>query len=62
MAQKARNADYTREYNQKAVLQNLRRSPMSRAELARAMGLSRAAASLIVEELLHNGVLEELPP
>ena len=62
MAQKARNADYTKEYNQKAVLQNLRRSPMSRAELARAMGLSRAAASLIVEELLHNGVLEELPP
>lgn len=62
MAQKARNADYTKEYNQKAVLQNLRRNPMSRAELARAMGLSRAAASLIVEELLHNGVLEELPP
>ena len=48
MAQKPRNADYTKEYNRKAVLRNLRRNAMSRAELARATGLTRAATSLIV--------------
>lgn len=62
MAQKPRNADYTKEYNRKAVLRILRHSTMSRAELARATGLSRAAASLIVEELLKLGTLTELPP
>ena len=38
MTQKPRNADYTREYNRKAVLRILRRQAMSRAELARATG------------------------
>ena len=33
MTQKPRNADYTKEYNRKAVLSMLRRSSMSRAEL-----------------------------
>ena len=55
MPQKARNADYTKEYNQKAVLRHLRRQAMSRAELARATGLTRAGTSLIVEELLDRG-------
>ena len=45
MTQKPRNADYTKEYNRKAVLSMLRRSSMSRAELARATGLSRAPKS-----------------
>ena len=54
MPQKARNADYTKEYNQKAVLRHLRRQAMSRAELARATGLTRAGTSLIVEELLKR--------
>ena len=40
----------------------LRRSSMSRAELARATGLSRAATSLIAEELLKDGIVMELPP
>lgn len=62
MAQKARNADYTKEYNRKAVLRILRRNAMSRAELARATGLTRAATSLIVEDLLQEGYLTELPP
>lgn len=60
MTQKPRNADYTREYNRKAALRILRRQAMSRAELARATGLTRAAASLIVEELLNAGVVTEL--
>lgn len=51
MSQKPRNADYTREYNQKAVLRILRNNAMSRAELARATGLIKAATSLIVTEL-----------
>ena len=62
MTQKPRNADYTKEYNRKAVLRILRRQAMSRAELARATGLTRAAASLIVEELLNAGVVAELAP
>ena len=62
MAQKPRNADYTKEYNRKAVLRNLRHSAMSRAELARATGLTRAATSLIVEELLNLGIVTELAP
>ena len=62
MPQKARNADYTKEYNQKAVLRHLRRQAMSRAELARATGLTRAGTSLIVEELLKQDVVTELAP
>lgn len=62
MAQKARNADYTKEYNRKAILRILRRNAMSRAELARITGLTRAATSLIVEELLNEGMLMELSP
>lgn len=62
MVQKVRNADYTKEYNRKAVLKILRRNAMSRAELSRATGLTRAATSLIVEDLLEEGFLMELPP
>ena len=62
MAQKPRNADYTKEYNRKAVLRILRHKAMSRAELARVTGLTRAATSLIVEELLNLGIVTELAP
>lgn len=62
MNQKPRNADYTKEYNRKAVLRILRHNAMSRAELARQTGLTRAATSLIVEELLNLGIVSELTP
>lgn len=62
MTQKPRNADYTKEYNRKAVLRILRHNAMSRAELARATGLTRAATSLIVEELVNDGIVTELTP
>lgn len=62
MSQKARNADYTKEYNRKTVLRILRRNTMSRSELARATGLTRASTSLIVEDLLREGFLTELAP
>ncbi len=59
---RARNADYTKEYNRKEILRLLRRSPMSRAELARSTGLTRAATSVIADELLKEGIVTELPP
>ncbi|HIR31693.1 MAG TPA: ROK family transcriptional regulator [Candidatus Faecousia faecavium] len=62
MAQKPRNADYTKEYNRKAVLRILRHNAVSRAELARATGLTRAATSLIVEDLRNLGIVTELAP
>lgn len=59
MVKNARNAEYTKEYNRKMFLRLLRMSPMSRAEVARRMGLTRAATSLIAEELLSEGLIEE---
>lgn len=56
-----RNAEYTKLYNKKTFLRLLRTAPLSRAEMARRMGLSRAAASLIAEELLREGFLTEAP-
>lgn len=62
MANIVRNADYTREYNRKNILRHLRKAPMSRAELARTTGLSRANITLIADEMLEAGYLRELPP
>ena len=59
---KVRNAGYTKEYNRKVVLKLLRAHPASRAELARLTGLTRAATSLIANELLSEGVIQELSP
>lgn len=54
-----KNSAYTKQYNRRRVLSLLRQSPMSRAELARQMGLTRAAISLITEELMDEGLLRE---
>lgn len=54
-----KNAAYTRLYNRRRVLDLLRRRPTSRAELARMMGLTRAAISLIADELIAEGVIRE---
>ena len=54
-----RNAEYTKLYNQKTFLRLLRREAQSRADVARKMGLSRAAASLIADELLRAGLVKE---
>ena len=56
-----RNAEYTKLYNQKTFLRLLRRAPLSRADAARALGLSRAATSLIAEELIREGLVTESP-
>ena len=62
MSKAARNAGYTKEYNRKLFLRLLRNGPLSRAEIARQMGLTRAAASLIADELLQEGRIQELAP
>lgn len=59
MAKSARNAEYTKEYNRKMFLRLLRRESLSRAEIARRLGLTRAASSLIADELLHEGIIRE---
>lgn len=59
MGKAPRNAEYTKDYNRKAFLRLLRQGPLSRAEIARRTGLTRAAASLIAEELLAEGLIRE---
>ena len=54
-----RNAGYTKEYNQKLFLRLLHREPLSRAEIARRTGLTRASTSLIADELLSEGLITE---
>lgn len=55
----AKNAVYTKEYNRAQILRLLRQQPVSRAELARLTGLTRAAISLIIEELMAEGFVKE---
>ncbi len=57
MSKVARNAKYTKEYNRKTIVRLLRREPMSSANLARLMGLTRSATSMIADELLADGVI-----
>lgn len=59
MTSRAKNAGYTKEYNRLQILRLLRQQPVSRAELARLTGLTRAAISLIVEELIEEGMVKE---
>lgn len=59
MVKNTRNAEYTKEYNRKMFLRLLRMTPMSRAEIARRMGLTRAATSLIADELMGEGLIVE---
>lgn len=59
MPKAPRNAEYTKEYNRKTVLRLLRSGSMSRAEIARRMGLTRATLSLIADKLLKDGIVKE---
>ena len=48
----------SREINRRIVLNLVRvRQPISRADLARAMGVRRGAVSLIVNDLLKDGFI-----
>ena len=57
-----RNADYTKEYNRKQILRFLVSTPLSRADLARKTGLTRAAISIITDELLQSGLIQGKNP
>lgn len=59
MAKNTRNAEYTRKYNRNLFLRLLRIESMSQAEIARRMGLTRAAISLITDELIHEGFITQ---
>lgn len=58
-AMQAKNAIYTKNYNRIQLLRLLRQEPLSRAALARRTGLTRAAVSLITEELIAEGSIRE---
>jgi glucokinase-like ROK family protein len=58
--QKATNQQ-TRRFNQQLVLRTIYdRSPISRAEVARSTGLTRTTVSEVVEQLLGDGLAEEV--
>ena len=59
VAKNTRNAEYTKKYNRNLFLRLLRIESMSQAEIARKMGLTRSAVSLITEELVHEGIITQ---
>ena len=61
MIKQARNAEYTKQYNRKLVLKLLRSAPMSRADLARQLKVTRATTTLIIDEFSNEGLVEERP-
>lgn len=54
-----KNSAYIKQYNRRQVLALLQQQPISRAELSRQMGLSRAAISIITEEMISAGMIRE---
>ena len=56
---KATNALLMKEKNQKLILRIIRNSASSRADIARKTGLTKAAVTLIVDELISSGYIEE---
>lgn len=57
---KRTNSEDMRVANQMLLLNHLRRNRMSRADLARATGLTRAAISIQVDQLLQQEILYEV--
>ena len=58
------NRDNRRDHNLSVVIQTLLNStdPMSRADLAKSTGLTKAAMSMLVEILIKNKVIQQLSP
>ena len=59
MEKETRNSAYTKQYNRKRILSTLLKHPMSRADLAREIGLTRAAITIIIDSMLSEGLLIE---
>lgn len=53
------NSSYTKAYNRKLILSGIHKKPVSRAQLARETGLTRAAVTIIIDELIKNGIIYE---
>ena len=62
MQSKGGNASRMKQENRLLVLRMLRSGAMSRAEVSRRTGLTRAAVSLIIDPLLEQGMVTELGP
>ena len=62
MEQNSFNAKGMKLQNKRNIMDSLRVSPCSRAELARQTGLTRAAISVIVDNLLKEGLVAEGEP
>lgn len=53
--------DFTKELNRRLILEQIRRrEPISRSDIVDATGLSKAAVSSIVAELMETGLVEEI--
>ena len=48
--------------NRRLVLDLIRRQPISRAEVAKTTGLTRASVTLIADELIGQGLIRETHP
>ncbi|MEA4889935.1 MAG: ROK family transcriptional regulator [Clostridiaceae bacterium] len=59
MKKSTRNAFTMKTANMREIISILRQGPVSRADLARATGLTRAAVTIIVERLVKNGLVTE---
>jgi len=59
MKNNPRNSAYMKFANRQQILNIIRKGPVSRAELARRTGLTRAAVTLIMDELVREGIVLE---
>lgn len=59
MESNTRNSAYTKSYNRKLILDIIRKEPLSRAALSRKTGLTRAAITIIADELISDGIIAE---
>lgn len=55
---KANNSVSMRENNRLAILNRIRKNPLSRADLARETGLTRAAVTIITDALIEEGIIK----
>ena len=55
---KANNSVSMRENNRLVILNHIRKNPISRADLARETGLTRAAVTIITDSLVEEGIIQ----
>lgn len=58
---RATNANGMKQRNKKLILDLIRREQISRAEIAARVGLTKAAVSIIIEEMIQEGLIAESP-